>query len=50
MPIEKDAILGVDFLVGLAQIEAHTGQREEAVKYFGSCSESLPGTRFPLRV
>jgi len=30
--IEKDAILGVDFLVGLAQIEAHTGQREEAVK------------------
>jgi TolB-like protein/Tfp pilus assembly protein PilF/tRNA A-37 threonylcarbamoyl transferase component Bud32 len=32
MPIEKDAILGVNFLVGLAQIEAHTGQSEEAVK------------------
>ena len=32
MPIEKDAILGMNFLVGLAQIEAHTGQSEEAVK------------------
>ena len=32
MPIEKDAVLGANFLVGLAQIEAHTGQREEAVK------------------
>jgi TolB-like protein/Flp pilus assembly protein TadD len=32
MPIEKDAILGVNFLVGLAQIEAHTGQAQEAVK------------------
>jgi tetratricopeptide (TPR) repeat protein len=32
MPIEKDAILGVNFLVGLAQIEAHTGQSEEAIK------------------
>jgi TolB-like protein/Flp pilus assembly protein TadD len=32
MPIEKDAILGVNFLVGLAQIEAHTGHSEEAVK------------------
>jgi TolB-like protein/class 3 adenylate cyclase len=32
MPIEKDAILGVNFLVGLAQIEAHTGQSEDAVK------------------
>jgi hypothetical protein len=32
MPIEKDAILGINFLVGLAQIEAHTGQSEEAVK------------------
>jgi TolB-like protein/Flp pilus assembly protein TadD len=32
MPIEKDAILGVNFLVGLAQIEAHTGQAEEAIK------------------
>ena len=32
MPIEKDAILGVNFLVGLAQIEAHTGQSERAVK------------------
>jgi TolB-like protein/Tfp pilus assembly protein PilF len=35
MPIEKDAILGVNFLVGLAQIEAHTGQSEEAVKLLG---------------
>jgi TolB-like protein/Tfp pilus assembly protein PilF/tRNA A-37 threonylcarbamoyl transferase component Bud32 len=33
MPIEKDAILGVNFLVGLAQIEAHTGQSEDAVKH-----------------
>ncbi len=32
MPIEKDAILGINFLVGLAQIEAHTGQSEEAVR------------------
>jgi TolB-like protein len=32
MPIEKDAILGVNFLVGLAQIEAHTGQSEEVIK------------------
>ena len=32
MPIEKDAVLGVNFLVGLAQIEAHTGQSEQAVK------------------
>jgi TolB-like protein/Flp pilus assembly protein TadD len=32
MPIEKDAVLGVNFLLGLAQIEAHTGQSEEAVK------------------
>jgi TolB-like protein/Flp pilus assembly protein TadD len=32
MPIEKDAILGVNFLVGLAQIEAHTGQSKEAIK------------------
>jgi tetratricopeptide (TPR) repeat protein len=33
MPIEKDAVLGVAFLVGLAQIEAHTGQSEEAIKH-----------------
>jgi TolB-like protein/Flp pilus assembly protein TadD/tRNA A-37 threonylcarbamoyl transferase component Bud32 len=33
MPIEKDAVLGVAFLVGLAQIEAHTGHSEEAVKH-----------------
>jgi TolB-like protein len=32
MPMEKDAILGINFLVGLAQIEAHTGQSEQAVK------------------
>jgi TolB-like protein/Tfp pilus assembly protein PilF len=32
IPIEKDAILGVNFLVGLAQIEAHTGRAEEAIK------------------
>ena len=31
-PIEKDTLVGTDFLVGLAQIEAHTGQPEEAVK------------------
>jgi serine/threonine protein kinase/Flp pilus assembly protein TadD len=33
MPIEKDAVLGTNFLVGLAQIEAHTGQSEDAVKH-----------------
>jgi tetratricopeptide (TPR) repeat protein len=32
MPIEKDMFVGTDFLVGLAQIEAHAGQSEEAVK------------------
>jgi serine/threonine-protein kinase len=32
MTIEKDAIFGANFLLGLAQIEAHTGQSEEAVK------------------
>ena len=32
MPIEKHAILGAEFLLGLAQIEAHTGRPEEAVK------------------
>ena len=31
LPVEKDAIFGVNFLVGLAQIEAHTGRPEEAV-------------------
>jgi tetratricopeptide (TPR) repeat protein len=32
LPLEKDAIFGAYFLLGLAQIEAHTGQSEEAVK------------------
>jgi len=32
MPIEKDALNGVEFLAGLAQIEAHTGRPEEAVR------------------
>ena len=32
LPLEKDAIFGANFLLGLAQIEAHTGQSEEAVK------------------
>jgi serine/threonine-protein kinase len=32
MTVEKDAIVGANFLLGLAQIEAHTGQSEEAVK------------------
>src|SRR5262249_1947926 len=31
-PIEKDTLIGTDFLVGLAQIEARAGQSEEAVK------------------
>jgi len=31
-PIEKDMFVGTDFLVGLAQIEAHAGHSEEAVK------------------
>ena len=31
LPLEKDATFGVNFLLGLAQIEAHTGQSEEAV-------------------
>jgi TolB-like protein/class 3 adenylate cyclase len=32
MRIEKDAIFGANFLLGLAQIEAHTGRSDEAVK------------------
>jgi len=32
LPLEKDAIFGVNFLVGLAQIEAHTGHAEDAVQ------------------
>jgi TolB-like protein/Tfp pilus assembly protein PilF len=31
-PIEKDSFVGTDFLVGLAQIEAHSGESEEALK------------------
>jgi tetratricopeptide (TPR) repeat protein len=32
LPLEKDALFGVNFLAGLAQIEAHTGRPEEALK------------------
>jgi TolB-like protein/Flp pilus assembly protein TadD len=32
LPIERDAISGPNLLIGLAQIEAHTGRPEEAVK------------------
>jgi hypothetical protein len=32
LPIERDALSGPALLVGLAQIEAHTGQAGEAVK------------------
>ena len=32
LPIEKDALFGANFLAGLAQIQAHTGRTEEAVK------------------
>jgi TolB-like protein/Tfp pilus assembly protein PilF len=32
LPIEKDALFGANFLVGLAQIDAHIGRPEEAVK------------------
>ncbi len=32
LPIEKDAVAGPFFLAGLAQIEAHTGHPEDAVK------------------
>ena len=32
LPIEKDAVFGANFLVGLAQIDAHIGRPEEAVK------------------
>ena len=32
MPIEKDAIVGANFLAGLAQIDAHIGRSEEAIK------------------
>jgi TolB-like protein/Tfp pilus assembly protein PilF len=32
LPLEKDALFGANFLVGLAQIEAHTGQSQGAVK------------------
>ena len=33
--MEKDAIVGAHFLLGLAQIEARTGHSEEAVKILG---------------
>jgi Flp pilus assembly protein TadD len=32
LPIERDALSGPSLLVGLAQIEAHAGRPEEAVK------------------
>jgi TolB-like protein len=32
LPVEKDALAGRFFLAGLAEIEAHTGRPEEAVK------------------
>ena len=32
LPLERDAIFGAYFLLGLAQIEAHTGQSDEAVR------------------
>jgi Flp pilus assembly protein TadD len=32
MPLEKDALAGANFQTGLAQIEAHAGAPEEAVK------------------
>ena len=32
LPIEKDAIVGANFLTGLAQIDAHIGRSEEAIK------------------
>src|SRR5438132_4649474 len=32
LPLEKDAIFGANFLLGLAEIEAHTGQSDEAVR------------------
>jgi hypothetical protein len=32
MPIEKDAVFGANFRVGLAQIEAHTGRPGETIK------------------
>jgi TolB-like protein/Tfp pilus assembly protein PilF/tRNA A-37 threonylcarbamoyl transferase component Bud32 len=32
LPLEKDSGFGANFLLGLAQIEAHTGQSEEAVR------------------
>jgi TolB-like protein/Flp pilus assembly protein TadD len=32
LPIEKDALVGQNFLAGLAEIEARTGRAEEAVK------------------
>jgi TolB-like protein len=35
LPMEKDALFGANFLLGLAQIEAHTGQSEDAVKILG---------------
>jgi hypothetical protein len=35
MPIEKDAVLGAACIVGLAQIEAYTGQSEDAVEHLG---------------
>jgi hypothetical protein len=47
LPIEKDAISGPNLLVGLAQIEAHTGRPEEAVKVTRQLlATPLPGRHF----
>jgi hypothetical protein len=35
LPIEKDALFGANFLAGLAQIDAHIGRSEEAIKTLG---------------
>ena len=35
LPLEKDAVFGANFLLGLAEIEAHTGKPEEAVEMLG---------------
>src|SRR5438309_5379200 len=43
LPLEKDAIFGANFLLGLAEIEAHTGKPEEAVEMLGQLLSTPSG-------
>jgi len=43
LPLEKDAVFGANFLLGLAEIEAHTGKPEEAVEMLGQLLSTPSG-------